>query len=103
MTENIPTEWRDSFGAAIAQFYNWHRNGGTEPYVRLGRHFAKISEVCNVVWEFTDPMPDNDYQILCIVARDIRYGQMVPEGQSYDCGARSLQALIEYCRTLHGQ
>jgi hypothetical protein len=104
--ENIPANLREAFQDAMVAFHDWDR-GGPEPKRFVGSSYLKISAVCNLVWSFTDTMPDDDYDKLCRLASNIRRGQMteafwenppaMPESRSYASGAKCLKSLID-CR-----
>lgn len=55
-SDAIPPEFREAFHTAVAEYHGW-RPGEDEPEVSLDRRAVKISDICNRVMDYNDPMP----------------------------------------------
>ena len=90
-SEPMHQDLREAFHDAVSLFSDWNR-GAREPDVSLERRPWPISEVCRLVMNFNDPLPETvRHQLLCNLVdvpndlRDLSYGN----------GARFLLSAID--------
>ena len=88
----IPADRADAFNKAIAAFHNWTVEETRDRLIEPGivQRYA-ISEVCDLMEVFDDPMPDNVYQFLCWLAA--KHSGEAPNDRTYVSGAKCLRAL----------
>jgi hypothetical protein len=102
MTEpqhKIPENLSTAFCDAVLDYRTWDR-GGPEPKRFIGSNRFEISAICDLVWNFTDEMPDLYYQVICY---EVANPLDVPKDHSYASGARCLKKLIEVRKARYAQ
>jgi hypothetical protein len=92
-SDAIPPELRETFHTAVAEYHSW-RPGEDEPEVSLDRRSVKISDICNRVMDYNDPMPPG---LVFLLNKEIYIDPTDwNRDNSYGNGGRHLLKLIDY-------
>ena len=93
-----------AFHRAVMSFAHWYKFGGPEPEVNLKpiedarpsikKNLVSISKICNLVQPITDNMPEQDCDLLYIMATRMNHRKKPSEEDTYANGAKCLRGLI---------
>jgi len=94
---SISPRLAEEFFEAVREYVRWSFSGA-EPGTTIDRHLVQVSLVCGRVDSFTDPLPDEVFDALYVLAMDDTHRHLKEQlaaDRTYATAARCFRELIE--------